>query len=114
MKDAEVMGVESVTHYKSCSKCQGRVDDLDGIIGVCCKCTMKQRLDTCVSNSSSRLLISAGTKQYYMTAFKTNIMQDFASQIEDMSDKDITTHLLMSKPFMFTYNVISDVFRDAD
>ena len=32
MKDAEVVGVESVTHYRSCIKCQGKVDDVDGII----------------------------------------------------------------------------------
>ena len=71
---------------------------------------------------SSYLFICTGptAKEYHMTAFKPiipKIMQDDTSLIEDMSDTDIKTQLLMSDLFTFTFSVstvITDVFRDQD
>ena len=118
VENAIIFGVESIIHHKVCIKCQGNVDDLDGIIGTCCKCGMTQRMDRCTTELSARLFISAGPEaKEYMTAFKINmqkIMQDDTS-IEDMTDTDIKTQLLMSDPFSFTFsmnNVIIDIFRD--
>lgn len=113
VEGAEVVGVESINHYRSCIECQGKVDDVDGMIGVCCKCSMKERLDRCVSNMSSRLLICAGSKQFYMTAFE-NAIDQIVQTNEEMSEEDIISQLLMSEPFKFTFtvnNIITDVSR---
>ena len=71
---------------------------------------------------SSYLFICTGptAKEYHMTALSPlypKVMQDDTSLIEDMSDTDIKTQLLMSDLFTFTFsvsNVITDVFRDQD
>ena len=68
VKDAEVVGVENnISHYKSCMKCPGKID---GVIGICLKCAMKQH--------SARVSLTyyidlRWGKQYFMTAFKTDI-----------------------------------------
>ena len=106
--NAVVLGVECINHHKSCIKCQGKVDDLDGIIGTCSKCAMMQRIDRCTTKLSSKLFIcstDSGATEYHMTAFRVN-MQQITQDIEDMSDTDITTQLLMSDPFTFTFSAM--------
>lgn len=79
-------------NIKSCIRYQGKVEDLDGVIGTCCKCAMTQCMDRCSSSLSSRLFMYTvpGAKEYHMAAFKPVIqkkMQDDTG-IEDISDTD--------------------------
>lgn len=98
------------------------INQVNGKIGVCSKCSVSQRLDKCAQQLSAKLLVIAGDKSHTVVAFipiihqitKDHALTDLTNP--DLTNPDeLTTQLLMSDPFSTTYtpnNVINAVYHN--
>ena len=111
--DAEVAGVMNITSYINCISCKNKVDPVSDKIGVCSNCSISQRLDKCTQHSSAKLLIAKGSDMYELVAFLPIIKLIIQDDTVSFDDTDVTTRLLLSDPFIMTFdrNVIKTIYR---
>lgn len=108
--DAEVLGVEDITKRVLCIKCRSTVDQIDRVVGICSRCSLSQRTDRCPLELVARLLVGSKMNDFgearTFIAFQKAIQSITKDEKIDgaTSDEMITTALLNSKTFNFTYN----------
>ncbi len=109
VKDAEVIGVQSLGTYWACVACKSKVTPSTTGISSCSKCGLAQRTDHCKEELSAKLYTSTGNGAEYLT------LNIFGNNVRDIAQKnDITVEsLLCAKPFTLVHdqNVITNIER---
>ena len=116
-KATKVLGVDDITKRVLCIKCRSTVDQIDGVIGICSRCSLSQRTDRCPRELVARLLIGSEVEEFEartLTAFERsikNITEDDTIDGDTSAAMTVTTALLKSRTFNCTYsgNVIKTV-----
>ena len=94
LTDAEVFGVDDITKGVICIKCRNTVDQIDGVIGICSRCSLSQRTDRCPRELVARLLIGSEVEEFKARTFTTLLKMTRLTVIQ----------VLKSRMFNCTYN----------
>ena len=94
LTDAEVLGVDNITKGVLCIKCRRTVDQIDGVIGICSRCSLSQRTDWCPRELVARLLIGSEVEEFEARTFTTLLKMTRLTVIQ----------VLKSRMFNCTYN----------
>ena len=118
LMDAEVLGVDDITRRVLCIKCRSTVDLIDGVIGICSRCSLSQRTDRCPQELVVRLLIGNEMQTRTFTAFQNSIKNITEDDAIDggTSAEQVTLALLKSTTFNCTYsgNIIKTIDRPSN
>ena len=107
--DAEVFSVDDITKRVLCIKCRSTVDKIDGVIGICSRCSLSQCTDRCPRELVARLLIGSEVEEFEartFTVFERSIQNITKNDTidGDTSAETVTTAWLKSRTFYSTYN----------
>ena len=115
---AEIIAVMGIESYISCRMCDGKVVEINEMLGKCGKCNTKIKMTKCGKKSIGRIVIEDGDsgKEYKLTIFDDILHQicEIAKQ-EVKGDSDDVSELLLSAPqLVYTFTtkeVVSSVAK---
>ena len=71
--EGEIVAVLAVDMYTSCISCNGKVKNLNDVLGECMKCNAKVKLVCCSENASVKFVVKGPEKTWRLTAFGEQI-----------------------------------------
>ena len=102
---AEIVAVLSCESYCSCKNCDGKVTQINEIVGKCGKCNAKLKISKCKDKRVGRIIIEAA--EYKLTIFDVlNQIADFAKSTEEVQEEingDLTELLLSAPQLIYTF-----------
>ena len=117
--NAEIVGVISCESYGSCRNCDGKVIQVNEILGKCVKCNAKLKLAKCSSKKVGRIIIedSANRNEHKLTVFDEvlNQITDIAKEeLKGEASGDLSELLLSAPELIYTFtskDVVSSVAK---